>query len=87
MFATIHVLNFICKPPAPSGTSPATALGLIDEKNNKPVIIQLNPVAVSAGEPGDDPSQALPDVSAWSSKRLGCAGKSTQKSCFILRLP
>jgi hypothetical protein len=61
MFATIYVPNFylqaVLRHHAPS---PATAVGLIDEKNNKPVIIQLNPVAVTAGVlPGMTPSQGL----------------------------
>jgi hypothetical protein len=61
MFATIYVPNFYLQAALRhQASSPATAVGLIDEKNNKPVIIQLNPLAAAAGvRPGMTPSQGL----------------------------
>jgi hypothetical protein len=61
MFATIYLPNFYLQAALRHQTPPAgTPVGLIDEKEKKAVIIQLNAVAETAGvRLGMTPSQGL----------------------------
>jgi nucleotidyltransferase/DNA polymerase involved in DNA repair len=61
MFATIYVPNFYLQAGLRhQALLPITPVALIDEKDKKPVIIQLNPAAEVAGvSKGMTPSQAL----------------------------
>jgi protein ImuB len=61
MFATIYVPNFYLQAGLRhQALLPITPAALIDEKDKKPVIIQLNPAAEAAGvSKGMTPSQAL----------------------------
>jgi protein ImuB len=61
MFATIYVPNFYLQAALRhQDLLPITPVALIDEKDKKPVVIQLNPAAEAAGvSKGMTPSQAL----------------------------
>ena len=61
MFATVYLPNFALQAATRHRTLlPSAAIALIDEQNKKPVVIQLNAAAASAGvHRGMTPSQAL----------------------------
>jgi nucleotidyltransferase/DNA polymerase involved in DNA repair len=83
MFATIYVPNFYLQAAlrhqAPLATTP---VGLIDEKEKKPLLIQLNPSAEAAGvRKGMTPSQGLARcLSLLIKTRSPAQEKSTQDS-------